>query len=276
MRKETALAIIGLFIIFCGIIVYFQGSKPVYSSSYEGKIAKQIAYTKENKTYSKSWSLEANLTEGEYVGFDFRPSTDWSLPPFENKADLPTIVRNLYNMGYQVKRLEINVTDPQKKSSTYFIVYLAIKPYMGAGEIRIFTDYLEVSHNSGAIIVEDDYPKATTINVKSIKWPTILLGRTSTSGNFQFNFLLDYVIMDAVKEGDKTKPWPHDPSLPPYVWIFGVREVKLIDYPYAYLTYTGLAISASGIAMVAYGAIKPMSKKRNMHKAHKRITLKGY
>ena len=266
---KKAVFVIGLIFIIVGTILAYLGRTSTQTIQQLPRIASSITY---GQSYSTTWSLDGNFSEGEYVGVDFRPASDWSLPQFDEEI-LPPVNGTLYEA---VKRLEVNVTN-QQGNFTSFTIYLVItSPYGGAEHVTIFPDYFNITSQGGALIVEKDYPKPEIIKYNNTHYSMILLGKTTSSGTYNISFLLDYKIMDAVFEDNKTKLWIHDPRLPPYVWIYGVQENVEIDYPYSSLTYIGPLVVASGVILLIYSLLTFKKRKSTEHRLSPKSKRKNF
>lgn len=253
MRKT--IVVTGLILIILGIVLLYAGKTPMQTLRQQLRIANYAEY---GEVYSTMWSLNADFSEGEYVGIDFRPAADWSLPQFDEEI-LPPVNGNLYQA---VKRLEVSIKNLQGNLTSFTIYMVITTPYGGASAVTIFPNYFNTTFQSGALIVEENYPKPETIEYNNIHYNMILLGKTPSSGTYNVSFLLDYKIIDAVWEDNKTKPWIHDPRLPPYVWIYGVKESFETNYPYLNLTYLGPIIVVSGTILLVYGLFITNKRKR--------------
>jgi len=250
---KKAILVIGLILIISGTIFSYAGKTSTQVLQHQLRVARFITY---GKDYSTTWSLDANFSEGEYVGIDFRPAADWSLPQFDEEI-LPPVNGTLYEA---VKRLELNVTNLQG-DLTSFTVYLVItEPYGGAGAVTIFPNYFNITFQGGGLIIEENYPKPETIFYNNTHYSMILLGKAPFSGNYNFSFLLDYKIIDAVWEDNKTKPWIHDPRLPPYFWIYGLKESIETNYPYSNLGYLGPFVAGVGAILFVCGLLIPQKR----------------
>jgi|YelNatPaOPRAMG01_1025707.scaffolds.fasta_scaffold01364_15 hypothetical protein len=254
---KKVILVTGFILIILGTIFSYAGKTSTQVLQNQLRVARYIEY---GKVYSTTWSLDANLSEGEYVGIDFRPAADWSLPQFDEEI-LPPVNGTLY---LAVKRLEVNVTNLQG-DLTSFTVYLVItEPYGGAEDVTIFPDYFNINFQGGGLVVEENYPKIKTVFYNNKYYNMILLGKAPFSGNYTFNFLLDYKIVDAVfdESSNKTIPWIHDPRLPPYVWIYGLRESTETNYPYSNLGYFGPFVVAAGAVLLVCGLLLPQKIRR--------------
>jgi len=253
---------ISITLVIIGVILFSLRNIEVETPKTSVRIVDNIYYREDYPTwpyYSTTWNLEGTFYEGEFIGVDFRPSWDWTLPQFDEET-LPPNNGTLYKA---VKRLDVNVTNPEG-SPTCISIYLVItKPYSGdASAVTIFPDYFKVEQKGG-LMIEEGYPKAKSVRNNTTNYNMIILGKVPHKGTYRVRFTLDYKIIDTKQSENKTRPWIRDPIAAPYVWLYGVKEIVEVSYPFAYLTFAGPIIAVLGAMLFCVSIIKDKNRKVN-------------
>ncbi|MEM2779524.1 MAG: hypothetical protein QW791_01450 [Candidatus Bathyarchaeia archaeon] len=260
MRRD--LATCGLILIVLGLVFFSIYNLPGGTEvTYCYKEIVNDLVDKEAYAWKISWDemiFEWEFLIGEGMSIAVWPNYDWGVPSL---AEEPTAMELPPGSGQwfqDVKRLRVNVTNIDNGNSTVIeIYYVYVKPSFP----YIFQDYFGVMTNTGALNLENIYPKAGVIDGKGV----IHLGKVKINGIYKVTFSMEPLdVMDAKIIDNRTVPWPHPISPPNRVRLYKSKEVTIHPYRSPHLLFAGATIIALGGTIFLKNKIKP--SKHNFRK----------
>jgi hypothetical protein len=242
LRKT--LAFVGFILVLLGISMFVVYNLPQESEKLEYK---QIG---ENKLIDKvkwEWEIpwenmtfEWNFLEGEEIIVAVWPYYDWAVPSAEPETGM-YLPPNSSQYFSDVKRLRVNVTNLDVGRSTLIEIYYPYNP-MKPGTPSPFSEYFGVPIDTGALNLNEGYPKAGVIGGKGV----VYLGKAKATGAYRITFSMEPA--DVLDETIDGKLWPH-PISPPYMLRL-YKRVKGTIYP-----YRSVFILPAGVSLMIVGGI---------------------
>lgn len=173
---KKAFLVFGAILLLLGLVLLFAHRIPVELSETT------------HETVENQWSLSKTISVPTNISLSFRPSSEWSIPAFEEPIELPPGSGDWYNSN--VKELQVNITNPQG-NSTAIGIYLVCDPY-GATPVTMFPNYFAVLSQDGGITIDAGYPKAGYLQGENV----VHLGRVSEKGVYTVTLVLPYELQD--------------------------------------------------------------------------------
>jgi hypothetical protein len=264
-RLNKFVLIVGVIVLIAGLALIPLSSATAVSTNYSVKVQGYIGQP------GTSWTISKDFNADDILGFDFRPSADWS----DNSPELYQV--NFSGTEQPARCLDINITNPQSEY-TYVKLWLVISElYGGAQYVNIFPDYYEIynktlsdwvdlwpgqgfNDSSGAIMMESGYPQYITLPNTTYGWGggTIFqLGKTIIPGVYTASFDLD-------PETILEPPYNNSIVDPPYSLVLCETNMET-SHPYSWLLPVGIPASVLGVAATGVGAkskkFKPATRK---------------
>jgi len=173
---KKAFLVFGAILLLLGLVLLFAHRIPV-----------ELTETA-HETVENQWSLSKTISVPTNISLSFRPSSEWSIPGFEEPIELPPGSGDWYYSN--VKELQVNITNPQG-NSTAIGIYLVCDPY-GASPVTMFPDYFAVLSQDGGVTVDAGYPRAGYVEGENV----VHLGRVSEKGIYTVALVLPYELQD--------------------------------------------------------------------------------
>jgi hypothetical protein len=239
------LAITSLILIFLGTSMFVICNFSQENEKLEYQEIKNELINKDVWKWKIPWEeivFVWNFSEGEEMIVAVWPNYDWAVPSLEPETGM-FLPPNSTQYFEDVKRLRVNVTNLNTWSFTLIEIYYPYDP-MKPGRPAIFQDYFGVSNKTGALILDEDYPKAGVISGKGV----IYLGKARAKGTYLVTFSMEpQNVRDEKIVDDKTMLWPH-PISPPYM-VRLYKRIKETVYPYRSI----LTLSAGATLLIIGG-----------------------
>jgi hypothetical protein len=219
------LAFTSIILVFLGIFTFIVYNFSQENEKLEYQEIKNELINKDAWKWKIPWEemiFEWNFSEGEEMIVAVWPNYDWAVPSAEPETGM-YLPPNSTQYFSDVKRLRVNVTNLDVGRFTLIEIYYPYNP-MKPGTPSPFSEYFGVPIDTGALNLNEDYPKADVIDGKGV----VYLGKAKATGIYKLTFSIEPT--DVLDETIDGKLWPH-PISPPYM-VRLYKCVKEIVYPY--------------------------------------------